>query len=242
MIQFSWRALVIGNSRLHWAEFHDQTLLKLWHSPHFASQAEASYYLKDLGSPRPLYFASVVPSQTHLWQPHSSRPAIALGDIPLQNLYSTLGIDRALAAYGAAEVYGCPCLVIDAGTALTFTALDGDRAFWGGAILPGLTLQLQSLYNQTASLPAVTLPSSLPMRWAQTTENAIMSGILHTAIAGLRAFIDDWRQAFPQGRILLTGGDGDYLLTYLSQMGHDSQVSLDPDLSFWGMRSIVLSL
>jgi type III pantothenate kinase len=41
-----------------------------------------------------------------------------------QGLYSTMGCDRALAAYGAGEKYGYPTLVIDGGTALTLTGDD----------------------------------------------------------------------------------------------------------------------
>lgn len=48
-------------------------------------------------------------------------------------------------------------LVIDAGTALTFTAADADQRLVGGAILPGLGLQRSSLAQKTATLPRVEL-------------------------------------------------------------------------------------
>jgi len=44
---------------------------------------------------------------------------------------------RALAVLGAGKKYGFPCLVIDAGTALTFTGVDRDKKLVGGAIDPG---------------------------------------------------------------------------------------------------------
>jgi type III pantothenate kinase len=69
----------------------------------------------------PLYLASVVPSQTALWQTYPDVHIITLDQVPLQGVYPTLGIDRALALWGAGETWGWPMLVIDAGTALTLT-------------------------------------------------------------------------------------------------------------------------
>ena len=73
------------------------------------------------------------------------REFIGLEDIPLEGLYPSLGVDRALALWGAGATWGFPCLVIDGGTALTLTGGNGDGFLVGGAILPGLRLQLQSL-------------------------------------------------------------------------------------------------
>jgi len=44
----------------------------------------------------PLYLASVVPSQTALWQTYPDVHVITLNQVPLQSVF-TLGIDRALA-------------------------------------------------------------------------------------------------------------------------------------------------
>jgi type III pantothenate kinase len=157
-----WLALAIGNSRYHWAWLIGQEIQDSWHSDYVRADNcsqqlvlpnNFAAYLKlqqlqlaDI----PIYLASVVPAQTELWQPHVQR-VFTLADVPLLNLYPTLGIDRALAAYGAGQIYGYPMLVIDGGTALTLTGIDGDRRLVGGAICPGLGLQLQSLNVRTAA-------------------------------------------------------------------------------------------
>ena len=224
----TWLALMIGNSRLHWAEFSGGQLLKTWHSPH-------GILPKNL--PYPLYFASVVPTQTGLLINHFPQAQeITLDDIPLENLYPTLGIDRALAVLGAGEKYGFPCLVIDGGTALTFSGVDGDRRFIGGAILPGLGLQFRTLSQGTAELPKVDLPETLPPRWATNTGGAIASGILHTVLAGIESFIQDWQREYPQAAIVLTGGDGQWLKRNLQQ--HDDSLFYEPELIFWALPSI----
>ncbi len=231
-----WTALVIGNSRLHWAEFSGDRLQKTWDTPHVNQD--------QLQLEHELWIASVVPSQNQFWQADPRAHFISLEQVPLQEMYPTFGIDRALALWGAIQTLGGPVLVIDSGTALTFTGADCDRLI-GGAILPGLKLQFQSLNQGTAALPNFYLPlapdlSPLPPRWALTTETAIASGILHTVIAGLHSFIHDWRQTYPNSAVVMTGGDGDRLHSYLQVLHPNlaSSVKGDPQLAFKGIRAI----
>jgi type III pantothenate kinase len=228
-----WTALVIGNSRLHWAEFSGDRLQKTWDTPH-VNQDQTQL-------PPELWIASVVPSQNQFWQAHPHAHFISLEQVPLQGMYSTFGIDRALAVWGAIQTVGSPVLVIDAGTALTFTGADRDRLI-GGAILPGLKLQFQSLAQGTAALPVVPLCSvPLPPRWVLDTETAIASGILHTVIAGLQSFIHDWRQTYPTSAVVLTGGDGDRLHAYLQALDPalTRSVKVNLHLTFNGIQAIV---
>ncbi|AFY37147.1 putative transcriptional acitvator, Baf family [[Leptolyngbya] sp. PCC 7376] len=223
-------ALMIGNSRYHWAEILDGRIQRVWHTSHNET-------LPNLDSP--LVFASVVPAQgDRLKRHYPTATKITLADIPLGNLYPTLGIDRALAMYGAGEIYGYPCLVIDGGTALTFSGVDGDRRFVGGAILPGLRLQFQMLPQGTAALPSIELPEQLPTRWAQETKEAIASGILHTVSAGLNSFIDNWLTKYPTSSILVTGGDGNFLK---QSVPHPELVHIDADLVLQGLVKLWLT-
>jgi type III pantothenate kinase len=236
----AWFGLIIGNTRLHWAAFAGGELEKTWHTPHLTTVLSQVEGYSDV----PLYLASVVPSQTLLCRNYPHLQEIELAQIPLNQLYPTLGIDRALAALGTGEVYGFPGLTIDVGTALTLTGIDSRRNFSGGAILPGFRLQFQALSSQTAALPEGSLPQELPSLWADTTPTAIESGIVHTILAGVHYYITDWLGRFPDAVILLTGGDSLILFNYLLQLSPNFSDHLRQDdrLSFWGMRSIVLSL
>ncbi|MGL5059251.1 MAG: pantothenate kinase [Microcoleus sp.] len=191
-------------------------------------------------SPVPLLLASVVPEQTTLWESYPDLRLLTLDKLPLQGLYSTLGIDRALALLGAGTKLGWPILVIDAGTALTFTGADVNHRLVGGAILPGLGLQLSSLGAKTADLPSVGLPDNLPQRWATDTVSAIHSGVLRAVVAGVRDFITDWQQLFPNSKIAITGGDRTLLLKYLTSAFPDiaSAVIEAPAAIFWGMAKV----
>jgi type III pantothenate kinase len=177
-----------------------------------------------------------------IWQTYPNLQVITLEQIPLLGTYPTLGIDRALALWGAGKTYGFPVLVIDAGTALTFTGADANCRLIGGAILPGLRLQLRSLSHQTAALPEVELPEQLPPRWALDTRDAIQSGTIYTLLAGIEDFIAAWRQEFPASKVIITGGDRTYLFNYLQRYSPQiaAEVIDDPNLIFWGMRSLVM--
>jgi type III pantothenate kinase len=246
----NWLGLIIGNSRLHWAWFEGKTLQETWDTPHLLEKIDSA---KSLNQYLPeqyhqiintelitIYLASVVPFQTALWDDYPHKQQIALKDIPIQNTYVTLGIDRALAIYGAGETYHYPCLVIDAGTALTFTGVDGNRVLIGGAILPGLRSQFRALDRHTAALPEISLSFELPPLWALNTQDAIASGVIYTLIAGIYNYISNWLDLYPNGLIVITGGDSQFFVQYLQTLSPQIAkiIVVDRNLGFWGMRLI----
>jgi type III pantothenate kinase len=256
-----WLALIVGNTRLHWALFEEMALRSVWHTPHLpapiAERLIAANFAPDgwsvlptwppessplptawleraaMSPPLPLYLASVVPQQTPLWQTYEAYQEICLEQVPLDNLYPTLGIDRALNLLGAGDRYGWPVLVIDAGTALTFTAGTAGQ-FLGGAILPGLALQFKALAQDTASLPAGELGTALPPRWARSTPEAIRSGVIRGCLATLADFVTDWQQQYPEAAIVLTGGDAPQLHQWVTPLG-STPWHQDDQVMFWGM-------
>jgi type III pantothenate kinase len=240
--------LSIGNSRYHWAWFLDTKFQSSWDTEYLKIDQFSSLFPIDLQSiietdlidinTIPIYLASVVPNQTAIWHQLPHVKLITLRDIPLLNLYPTLGIDRALAVFGAGEIYGYPVLVIDGGTALTITGIDENRCLIGGAILPGLRLQLRSLATGTAALPAIELPDQLPPRWSNNTPDSIASGIFHTVSSGISDFIQDWQQLYPQSQIIFTGGDGAVLIDYL-QSNLSGNLKLDSNLLFHGLSALI---
>jgi type III pantothenate kinase len=244
--------LSVGNSRYHWAWFLNTKFQASWDTEYLSIDRYLDFLPIDcqriinqysLESARiPIYLVSVVPSQTSIWQQLPQVKLITLADVPLSNLYSTLGIDRALTIFGAGEVYGYPILVIDGGTALTMTGVDDKHRLIGGAILPGLRLQIRALSIGTAALPEIQLPMQLPPRWSNNTADSISSGILHTITSGIGDFIRDWQQLFPTSQIVFTGGDGELLTRYLhSNLAISSltQVRFDRDLLFYGLSVIL---
>jgi len=253
-----WLGLMIGNSRLHWALFVDNTLNSAWDTDHLSESdmqqlAKTNTIPLSPSSSRPIFLspnlpitlvlASVVPSQTKLWQTYPNVRLITLNNIPLKGMYPTLGIDRAIALYGAGKTYGFPILVIDAGTALTFTGADAHQCLVGGAILPGLSLQFTSLGQNTGQLPLLEtrLITSLPPRFAMNTTEAIQSGVIYTLLAGIKDFIQAWLSLFPESKIAITGGDGNFFQNFLQN--HIPEITekliLEKNLIFLGMEKIL---
>lgn len=241
--------LVIGNSRLHWAWFEHKILQETWDTPHLTEEIDSVKSLSKIlpqkyqliaKYPITIYLASVVATQTVLWRNYPQIQPITLLDVPLLNTYNSLGIDRALSIYGAGETYNYPCLVVDSGTALTFTGVDRQKKLVGGAILPGLRSQFIALHQQTAALPPVSIPLSLPPRWALDTEKAISSGITYTITAGIYSYINDWLKEFSNSSVIITGGDRKLIFHYLKSLYPQiiKFIIVDKNLIFQGMRSL----
>lgn len=237
----SWLALAIGNSRSHWGWFDRTRLLQAWDTDHLSADRIRELAIGQIGwhqlpnfpaigTQLELWIVSTVPEQTNLWQSYPHLHPIVLSDVPLDKLYPTLGIDRALAAWGAGQQFGFPVLLIDGGTALTLTGINAAAELVGGAILPGVRLQWRSLAHSTATLPEVFEVNRLPDRWATNTPDAIRSGVIHSLIAGVQGFIADWRQQFPQSAIAITGGDGALLHQILIQLDATMPIFHQPHL------------
>jgi type III pantothenate kinase len=243
--------LSIGNSRFHWAWFLNTKFQSSWDTEYLNIDRYLEFLPIDCQriiarnqiefDLIAIYLVSVVPSQTTIWQQLLQVKLITLSDIPLLDLYPTLGIDRALATFGAGNIYGYPILVIDGGTALTLTGVDDRHRLIGGAILPGLRLQIRSLSIGTAALPEIELTQQLPPRWSNHTPGSIASGILHTVSSGIGDFIQDWQQLFPTSQIVFTGGDGEILAGYLQSnlSTHTSDIKFDRDLLFHGLSALL---
>lgn len=252
-----WLGLMIGNSRLHFGMFTGAILQKSWDTEHIKESeiqkntnggSSIEKILKSilktqsisLNNGMPLLIASVVSQQTTIWQNYPQANIISLEQLPLQGVYPTLGIDRALALLGAGKKFNWPILVIDAGTAITFTGADMEKKLVGGAILPGLKLQLSALAMGTSMLPLTNLPVEMPQRWAKQTPEAIQSGIIYTVLAGIKNFIESWKEEFPDSKVVLTGGDRNLLLIHLKAIFPDlAETVIDqPDVIFWGMATV----
>jgi type III pantothenate kinase len=256
----TWLALMIGNSRLHWGLFSGEILINTWDTSYIdADTVQQLAECKNLGdflhlvngeietevpwrlSPIQMAIASVVPAQFMVWQNYPLVKIITLDDIPIKGMYPTFGIDRALALVGGGSYFGFPILVIDTGTALTFTGVDKHQQLVGGAILPGLGLQLATLAQKTGKLPQVGIPEQLPQRFALNTPEAIQSGIIYTLLGGIRDFVESWWQDFPAGQVVMTGGDRVIIQSYLKSLYPHlaNRITIEANLIFWGIGKIV---
>ena len=156
----------------------------------------------------------------------------------LDSAYSNithLGIDRWLCMVGAMEQ--APCLVIDAGTAITIDYIDliDNRPFHaGGWILPGHTLMLETLLNQTNLSEK---PRDNSTFWGNDTQSCMYNGIENSYTA-----IINHAQTHTNTPIILTGGDASKLFNALSNQNNHrlNQMEEKPSLIFSGMLKTIL--
>ncbi len=95
-----------------------------------------------------------------------------------------LGADLVCSAVGALADYKTPLLLIDAGTATTFSVIDADGAYLGCAIAPGIALSSAALSAAASLLPSVA--TGTPARCiGTTTAESMKSGSLYGTAAML---------------------------------------------------------
>ena len=117
-----------------------------------------------------------------IWLDHKVKLGVGI-DYPAPK---TIGADRLANAAAVAALYGCPAIVVDFGTAVTFDIVSSDRKYIGGVIAPGLEAMTSFLYQRTALLPRLTLRE--PRRAVgRSTIEAMRSG----AVLGYRGLVSE---------------------------------------------------
>lgn len=119
----------------------------------------------------------------------------------------TLGADRVAAAVHAVRVAPMPCVIVDLGTATTFTVLDESGALIGSAIAAGVQISLAALKSCAAQLPTVGLETVPRSPMGRTTAEAIQIGAVYGTAAMIDGMLARYAQALGQTpSVLLTGG------------------------------------
>src|SRR3954452_2953524 len=147
----------------------------------------------------------------------------------------TIGADRLANAAAVAQLYGCPAIVVDFGTAVTFDIVSADRNYVGGVIAPGLEAMTSFLYQRTALLPKLILrePASAI---GKTTRSAMMSGAIYGYRGLVREIIARIRaESFPRSkvRVVATGGYAQLIARGLREID-----AVHPGLTLEGVRLI----
>ncbi|NCA85682.1 MAG: type III pantothenate kinase [Clostridia bacterium] len=157
--------------------------------------------------------------------------------VPIENLYKTpetLGSDRlAVAVYAAATYPAAPCLVIDAGTCITWDFVDEKQRYIGGGITPGLTMRYKALHTFTERLPLVT-DQNFEGLAGSTTQESIQAGVAVGIVAEMEGIIQRFLMNHPNLNVLITGGDSKFFAKKLK-----SNIFAIPNLVLRGLNIIL---
>jgi type III pantothenate kinase len=159
-------------------------------------------------------------------------------EVPFKNLYATpqtLGMDRMAAVAGAMHFFVAKnCLVIDAGTCVTYDFITANAEYLGGAISPGLMMRLKAMAHFTQRLPEVTF--ELPQTYiGNSTQNSMLSGAYFGLLGEINDTITRYEEQFGEVQVLLCGGD-----TGLFDKHTKKSIFAAPDLVLYGLNKILL--
>lgn len=89
-----------------------------------------------------------------------------------------LGADRIVNAVAAMTKYKAPAIIIDFGTATTFSVVNGKNEFVGGVISAGIKLTIDALVANAARLPKIELTKPESVIGKSTVKN-MQSGVIY---------------------------------------------------------------
>jgi len=247
-------AIDAGNSRTKWGIFDDAGELQT-----HGAFVNAGFNTHDAPQVWRSCPSAVVSNVAGPEMAEKLTAALQIFDIPMNVVQSSsyacgvtnsyaqpgqLGTDRWAALIAAWHLYHAPCVVVNAGTALTVDALVPDVAaqqavFLGGMILPGFRLMQDSLYQRTAGIgeyPGTVQP------FPQNTGDAVYSGAVAALAGAVSSMLDKLesyllaKQQEPRLRCIITGGDAALLAQALSDDLHlNGQVVIADNLVLQGL-------
>ena len=147
----------------------------------------------------------------------------------------SIGADRLANAAAVADLYGCPAIVVDFGTAVTFDVVSERRSYIGGVIAPGLEAMTNFLYQRTALLPRLSLKE--PHRAVgKSTVEAMRSGAIFGYRGLIREILAQIRaEQFSRKKVVVVATGG-YARLIASQM--PEVAAIHPHLTLEGLRIV----
>ncbi len=144
-----------------------------------------------------------------------------------------IGTDLVADALAAYEKTGGAAIVVDFGTALTFTCVSGDGTIRGVSILPGLGTAVNALSRDTAQLPFVQLAAP-PSVIGTNTVMSIQAGVVHGYAGLVMHLVARMKEEMGERvRVIATGG----LCRVVAGLV-DCFDAVDPDLTLDGLALV----
>ena len=232
----------IGNSRTKFAIFQKNKLLDLqiFESPEFL-------FLKKIMQTYPAIDASVLSAVRDypgefddvLKEQGFFLKLDETTQLPFKNLYKTpksLGKDRLAIVAGAKASYPKHnVLAIVAGTTITYDVVNERGEYMGGGISPGIVMRFKALHNFTEKLPFIKPEGEKqPDLIGNTTENAILSGVMNGATEEIDGIINRYKEFFKNLKVIVGGGDHKYFDKRLK-----NNIFAAPNIVLEGLKEIL---
>jgi len=246
-------AIDIGNSNVSVAINDGKKWQHFWRYPTIRDESPFFYSLRirnhlfehdiDVKHTKKVILSSVVPPLTPVFQEILpdlfNKPILTVGPTIFPSLSlkidnpNEIGSDLIANAVAAHTIYKKDCIVVDFGTALTFTTVTKEGEVLGVAIAPGLKTAIGALFSKTAQLPEV--PLNMPKApVGKNTIHAIQSGILNGYVGLVKHMLSEIRKEVGAHYIAVATGGLSSILHPLK----DEFVDTDVELTMNGLKII----
>lgn len=246
-------AIDIGNSNVSLAINKENKWEHFWRYPTIRNESPFFYRVKiindllehdiEVDQVTKVVLSSVVPSLSPVFEEILPTifpaPLVIVGptiypkiSLKIDNP-NEIGTDLVANAVAAHTLYKKDCIVVDFGTALTFTTVTKNGEILGVAIAPGLKTAISALFSKTAQLPEV--PLELPKTpVGKNTIHAIQSGILVGYVGMVKHLLAEIRKEVGSHYIAIATGGLSSILHPLK----DQFVDIDVTLTMNGLKII----
>lgn len=144
---------------------------------------------------------------------------------------ASVGADLICACVAAHHIYGSPALVIDMGTATKLLLIDGNGAFCGASIIPGVLMGMKNLASETAQLPQIGIEAPKSVI-GKNTVDCMKSGVVFGNASLIDGMIDRFNEEY--GSPLPVYATGGMAKTIVEHCKHS--IKLDEELVLKGLR------
>lgn len=141
-------------------------------------------------------------------------PGVKTGLNIKTEIHNQLGSDIVCCAVAAIYKYPAPIIMIDLGTAITFSSIGRGNAFEGCAICPGMRISLQALSEHAAQLPEISIEETESVI-GKNTIDSMRAGIVFGTAGMIDSMIDRIQaEREPAATVVATGGQAPLILKY----------------------------
>ena len=144
-----------------------------------------------------------------------------------------LGSDLVVDAVAGIEEYPVPQIIIDMGTATTFSVIGKDKSYLGGVITTGMAVSADALFSRTSQLPRISFDK--PKRViGKNTVDCMKSGIMYSTASGIDGMIERLEEELGEKcTVIATGGLASIVMPLCKR-----KIILDEDLMLKGLAII----
>ena len=144
-----------------------------------------------------------------------------------------LGSDLVVDAVAGIAEYPVPLIIIDMGTATTFSVIDAAKRYLGGVIMTGMAVSADALVNRTSQLPRIAFEAPKSVIGTNTVD-CMKSGLMYANACAIDGMIERIEEEIGEPcTVVATGGLAGTVIPLCKK-----SILLDDDLLLKGLYLI----